>query len=259
MSAVGAVDYDQRLHARYVEGAALSPATMVSWLAAFDGWLPCDRPLRLADVGSGTGRFSPALADAFGGPVFGIEPSARMRALAAAGAPHPRVSYVGGCCEAIPLGDDAVDAALLFGVWHHVGDRPAGATELARVVRPGGTLLVRTSSSDRLARPWWDQWFPEVNAIDRAVLPSLAETVSTLLSARWELLAIDDLVMPTGWTKRQDFERLRSRALSTLEYLDDDVVEVGLQRIAASLDHDPNTDEPAPAASHDLVVLSRRG
>jgi hypothetical protein len=50
--------------------------------AAFGVALRPQRPLAGLDVGSGTGRLTPALAQAFG-PVAGIEPSVRMRDIAA--------------------------------------------------------------------------------------------------------------------------------------------------------------------------------
>ena len=230
---------------------------MVAWLAAFRRWLPVRRPLRLADVGSGAGRFSSSLAAVFGGPVVGIEPSERMRALALT-APAPNVCVAGGTCEAIPLVDGAVDGALLFGVWHHLRDRAASAVELARVVRRGGTLLVRTTGSDRLSRPWWDEWFPQVHETDRELLPSLADTVATMTTAGWDLVAIDEIDLPAVLTRREDFARLQHRSLSTLEHLDDTVVNEGIERIAAALAVDPDADRPAPVARQDLVVFTRR-
>src|SRR5262245_57700418 len=101
---------------------------LAAWLAAFRRWLG-PHALRLVDVGSGTGRFTAPLAAAFEGSAVGIEPSSRMRALAAAGGVDPNVCFAGGVCEAIPLADHAMDAALLFGVWHHLSDRAASAAE----------------------------------------------------------------------------------------------------------------------------------
>ena len=88
----------------------MSPETIAGWIAAFGARLPARRPLRIADVGSGTGRFSPPLADAFGGLVYGIEPSDRMRAVAERDRAHPNIQYRRGRCESVPLGDNAVDA-----------------------------------------------------------------------------------------------------------------------------------------------------
>ena len=158
----------------------MSSEGMAAWIAAFGARLPTRRPLKIADVGSGTGRFTPALAEAFGGPVYGVEPAARMRAVAERDAAHPHVAYRPGRCESIPLGDDAVDAAILFGVWHHVDDKAEAAHELFRIVSGGGSLLVRTTSRDRFPELWWYEHFPRAREIDVAMAAPLASTVSTL-------------------------------------------------------------------------------
>jgi SAM-dependent methyltransferase len=252
---VKAVNYDDRLHVGYVQGSMLAVEVLAAWLAVFRRWLG-PSPLRLVDVGSGAGRFTNPLAETFDGLVVGIEPSGRMRALAGAGGVDPNVCFVGGICEAIPLADHVMDAALLFGVWHHLGDRAVSAAELARVVRPHGTLLVRTSASDRLLQPWWHEWFPEVYETDRKWLPSLAKTVETISAHDWELVAVDQVVVPAVLTRRQEFERMQSGALSTLEHLDDHVVDEGMTRIATALARHPDADRLAPVAPQDLLVFT---
>ncbi|TDD16934.1 class I SAM-dependent methyltransferase [Kribbella turkmenica] len=44
-------------------------------------YLADERPQTILDLGSGTGRLATGLADAFGGPAYGVEPSDRPRAL----------------------------------------------------------------------------------------------------------------------------------------------------------------------------------
>jgi SAM-dependent methyltransferase len=97
------IDYDHRQHAVYPRGRALPEAAMAAWMAVFAAHAPAWRPLTVADLGSGTGRFTPRLARAFGGPVYGIEPSARMRTVARRSARHPAVTYLAGRAEQIPL------------------------------------------------------------------------------------------------------------------------------------------------------------
>jgi SAM-dependent methyltransferase len=181
-----------------------------------------------------------------------------MRAQTPTGPGHPQAYVAGGQCEAIPVADCGVDAALLVGVWHHLRDRAASAAELARVVRPHGTLLLRTSPSDRLPRPWWDEWFPEVYETDRTVLPSLADTKATITAAGWELVAIDEVPIPSVLSRRQDLERLQHRSLSTLEHLDDRIVDTGIRRIASALALRADADQPAPIAPQDLLVFRRQ-
>src|SRR5258708_36489658 len=90
------VDYDDRQHAVYAQGRAVSPAMIAAWMKVFAGHAPACRPLAVLDLGSGTGRFTPALARTFGGPVYGIEPSPRLRQGAGQAPAHPAVSYLAG-------------------------------------------------------------------------------------------------------------------------------------------------------------------
>ena len=69
------VDYDARLHAVYAAGRQMSPDALQTWMEAFARHLPETRPLVWLDLGSGTGRMTPSLASAFGGPAHGVEPS----------------------------------------------------------------------------------------------------------------------------------------------------------------------------------------
>ena len=71
-------DYDTEQYQDYARGRALTEQQLQTWISAFAAVLPERRPLAGLDVGSGTGRFTPALARAFG-PVTGVEPSVRMR------------------------------------------------------------------------------------------------------------------------------------------------------------------------------------
>src|SRR5919201_3591576 len=123
------VDYDARLHAVYAAGRRMSPGALQTWMEAFARHLPETRPLVWLDLGSGTGRMTPSLASAFGGPAYGVEPSDKMRAQALAHAGHPAVTYAAGSAERIPLPTASCDAALLSFVWHHVVDREAAVQE----------------------------------------------------------------------------------------------------------------------------------
>jgi len=94
-------DYDHRQHAVYARVRAMSPSRLRSWLEVFARHLPESRPLAVLDLGSGTGRFTPALRSAFRGPVYGVEPSVRMRRVAEDTAAQPGGTYLAGSAEEI--------------------------------------------------------------------------------------------------------------------------------------------------------------
>jgi ubiquinone/menaquinone biosynthesis C-methylase UbiE len=153
------IDYDTEQHQNYARGRALNGQQMQAWISAFGAVLPGRRPLAGLDVGSGTGRLTPALAQAFG-PVTGVEPSVRMREVAQAQSRHPGVWYLAGSAEDMPVPSGSVDYALMFLSWHHVQDKPRAARELARVLRPAGRLLLRANFIDHHPEPWWLDQFP---------------------------------------------------------------------------------------------------
>ncbi|MFH1463087.1 MAG: metalloregulator ArsR/SmtB family transcription factor [Pseudomonadota bacterium] len=98
--------------------------------------------LRVADLGCGTGELVQALAPSVA-RVFGVDQEAAMLAVARQRAQGlPNVELLQGALEALPLSAAAVDAALCMLVLHHVEDLPAVLREVARILAPGGRLVV---------------------------------------------------------------------------------------------------------------------
>jgi SAM-dependent methyltransferase len=254
---VSATDYDGQIHRDYARGRALTADNIRLWMSAFADHLPPDRPLHGLDLGSGTGRFSPALADAFG-PVLGVEPSGPMRRVAERESNHDHVRYVDGSAETIPAGDQSFDYCLLYLVWHHVVDRAVAAREIARVLRPGGVLLCRSQFSDHMADLWWLRHFPSGPEADAAMYRPLAQEIGVFAEAGLKpapgLTWVDE---PSLGTKVARLERLRTRTLSVLHRMSDADVATGLASLAREVLDEP--DAPAPGEQVSLLVLKKAG
>ncbi|WP_432561512.1 class I SAM-dependent methyltransferase [Kineococcus sp. SYSU DK003] len=108
---------------------------------------------RVLDLGAGTGKFTASLV-ARGIDVVAVEPSTRMLAELTA---TLDVEAHEGSAEATGLPDASVDAVVVAQAWHWV-DPARAVPEVARVLRPGGTLglvwNVRDESVDWVARVW---------------------------------------------------------------------------------------------------------
>jgi ubiquinone/menaquinone biosynthesis C-methylase UbiE len=172
------LDYDERRQAVYALGRAVRPERIAVWMQAFARYLADDRPLTIVDLGSGTGRFTPSLASEFGGPVYGVEPSRRMREVAVKSSHHPAVTYLAGSAENIPLPDSSCDAVLIFLSFHHVQDGDAAASEIARVLRPEGRILIRSAFSDRMPKVHWHRFFPRARPSSERCSPLSARSRS---------------------------------------------------------------------------------
>ena len=95
----------------------------------------------VVDVGCGTGRLAGLVAAAAPGlRVVGVDPSEPMVTHARARVPGP--SFEVGRVEELPFEDGTVDLAISSLSQHHWPDRAAGYRDLARVLRPGGSLWV---------------------------------------------------------------------------------------------------------------------
>jgi SAM-dependent methyltransferase len=94
---------------------------------------------RVLDVGCGPGALTAELeARVSAANVTAIDPSPSF--VEAARARHPDVNVLQGSAESLPFADATFDASLAQLVVHFMTDPVAGATEMARVTREGGTV-----------------------------------------------------------------------------------------------------------------------
>jgi SAM-dependent methyltransferase len=132
--------------------------------------------------------------------VVAVEPEPSMRARSARRARRSRapVHLVGGIGESLPLPDASVDSVLSTLVLCSVSDPARAASELARVLRPGGTLHVlehvRAGRGTRLRRwqrrldPLWSRLAAGCH-VDR-------DTREVLDAAGFDTSALRDVFVP---------------------------------------------------------------
>jgi SAM-dependent methyltransferase len=123
----------------YAYGRPSYPIEAVRWS------LP-DGARTVLDLAAGTGKLTQRLLE-LDLDVIAVEPLDQMRALI------PREARsLAGAAEAIPLDDASVDAVLV-GQAYHWFDAERALPEIARVLRPGGTVgLLWNLDDDRV--PW---------------------------------------------------------------------------------------------------------
>jgi SAM-dependent methyltransferase len=99
-----------------------------------------DERMVVGDLGCGTGQIARILSP-FVKQVIGIDSSAAMLRAAQRRAPS-NTQLRQGLLEALPIGDAELDVALLFLVLHYVVEPARALSEAARVLKPGGHLLL---------------------------------------------------------------------------------------------------------------------
>jgi ArsR family transcriptional regulator len=120
-------------------------------------------PGLLLDIGTGTGRLLELLSPRVSG-ALGVDASRAMLALARSRLAKPELSHCAvrqADMYRLPLGDAVFDTVVLQMVLHYAEDPAAALAEAARVLRPGGCLIVtdlaahnRSDLTERLAHRW---------------------------------------------------------------------------------------------------------
>jgi SAM-dependent methyltransferase len=123
----------------------------------------------VVNVGAGSGSYEPQTRQ-----VIAVEPSEVMRRQRPPGA----APCLPGQAEALPLDDDACDAAMAVLTMHHWSDPAAGLREMARVARKRLVLLTWVPDGP----PFWltRDYFPEIVARDRTIFPSTPDLLSLI-------------------------------------------------------------------------------
>jgi ubiquinone/menaquinone biosynthesis C-methylase UbiE len=234
------VDYDRtNIPEGYDRGRDHGPAALALWMSEIESRVRGRSIRRILDLGCGTGRFSQALATRFDADVVGVDPSRKMLAIAR-GKPHePRVRYVEGRAEAIPLEVETVDMVFTSMTFHHFTDRALAASECRRVLRPGGALLVRTATRERIDLYAYVPFIPVTRDMHEEVLASLAEIRGVFESVGLRHVSSELITQPIAPTWEAYADKLASGADSVLARVSDAELEAGLERVrqhAAAVD-----------------------
>ena len=112
------------------------------------------------DVACGTGAVSREIVRQHGCSVVGLDQNEGMLAAGRALTDDERITYVQGEAERLPFDDAAFDALTFTYLLRYVDDPAATMRELARVVRPGGTVAMLEFGVPRnpLWRAAWELW-----------------------------------------------------------------------------------------------------
>jgi SAM-dependent methyltransferase len=246
------VDYGRTdVAASYSRGRALNDTALARWESAVTKYLPDRTPLRVLDVGAGTGIFARAWTRWCYCNVVALEPSDAMRAEMKYGGIPEMVSLVAGWGERLPLETDSFDVAWMSTVVHHLSDAAQCASELRRVLVTDGVVYIRGLFSDR----GWPSILRFLPGGKRAVqaFPSTKAVQDTMARQGFKLIDTSEVEEPIPSTVGEAVDRvLRLRHADSLlgQFSDGEIAE-GLKAMG-HLD----SDEPMPPSRLVLLTFS---
>ena len=226
------MDYDSSdIAATYDRGRVLAPDVLGLWMRAIGAHVSGPAPRLIVDLGAGTGRFSEALAQYFDATVVGVDPSRKMLQQAARKRADPRVRYVRGRAECIPIRQRSTDLLFMSMVFHHFADPAAVARESRRILRGDGTIFLRAASLERV--PFYPQvaFFPSSRRLMEERLPSMAAMQETFMHAGFQILKAGILHQQVAADYTDYAEKIAAGADSILADVSRDEFEAGIAAI----------------------------
>lgn len=192
------------------------------------------------NVGAGSGSYEPPQT------MLAVEPSPVMISQRPAGS----APVVQARAEALPVANDAADAAMALLTVHHWTDLEAGVTELRRIAR---RRIVVLTWDQRVIREFWllSEYLPEAAAFDEARAVPVDRLAALLGGARIEPVPVPhdctDGFGAAYWRRPEAYLDPVVRAgISMLAQTGDEVLRPGLDRLAADLEsgrwHKRHTD-----------------
>jgi SAM-dependent methyltransferase len=188
--------------------------------------------LSVLEVGGGTGRLALALAERYGCSVTVVDASAEM--LAVGRARTQAVRFEQAVAEQLPFDDGTFDRVVTY-MAVHLFDRPRAFGEFRRVLGADGVAAIATPDPDGFGDSVWAAYFPSFADIDRARFPSARSLVDELSAAGFRAVRVADLSLQRSTSRDDVLAKIRGRAFSTFELLDEDELQAGLRQAEASL------------------------
>lgn len=249
---------DARLARAYQPGNEMPEASLRAWTELIGSFGPRPAPAVL-EIGAGTGMFCVAMARWLRASiVLGVDPSTAMLEQARVFNQHLSVHYVAGTAESVPARDDSFDLVLLSRVIHHLPDRRACAREVARILRPDGVVVIRTTFRDRLDALVYHYW-PSLHRHDAQRFPTQQEILAAFTTAGFVVRQVTTFAQPVVASLREYHARMATRPQSKFTRLTGSEFQEGLQRLHADANTEPPTRPTPVAERYDVAVLARQG
>ena len=184
----------------------------------------------MLDVGCGTGRFAVALSER--AKVWGVDQAPQM--LDVARSRGSTVRFKEGSVYELPFKEGWFDRVTMWLVVHLL-DRPRAYAEIRRVLAPGGRIAVATFDPSYFGLFWFRDYFPSMEAIDRARFPTTDDFEAELTAASFRAPSFTRVSQKASITREVALERIRGRHIATFDLISEQEIEEGVARAERDL------------------------
>ena len=155
--------------------------------------------------------------------------------LSDASAQHRQVWFCLSAAEVLPLRQGSMGMVFLSNVIHHIADLRRAAEGFARVLQPGGYVVVRNYLRDQLQHLPYLEFFPEALTFSMISLSSKEKVERAFQRSDFELASYRSILQPVAESPSQYLAKIRSRVYSDLAAISDEAFAAGVDRMATAV------------------------
>jgi ubiquinone/menaquinone biosynthesis C-methylase UbiE len=144
----------------------------------------------MLDVGTGTGVFLPFLLSSLGrgGQIIALDIAEAMLEIAKAKGFNGEIDYINADVTNLPLCNETFDVVVCYSSFPHFQDKPRALTEIKRVLKGGGRLLICHTSG----RAQINQIHRQIPVVANDLIPDEREMLMMLSMAGFIDIKIED-------------------------------------------------------------------
>lgn len=179
----------------------------------------------LLDIGCGTGQYGKSFADK-GFFVVGLDKSYSQLEQA-----KKIIRTVQGDATNLPFPNQSFDVCIMILMLHHLSqeDRLNAFSEINRVLRNDGVLVIKTCSKSDLSQRLTSIFFPEIFELDLKRYPDIA-TIVQELEAYFSVSLVNSKIF-ISTDKEETIHKFSMRKSSNLGMLSDEQLSIGLAKM----------------------------
>ncbi len=140
------------------------------------------------DIGCGTGNYTNELQKK-GFQFIGIDPSNEM--LEKARVKNKHIEWRYGTAENAGLPDKSIDGIICSLTIHHWADLKKAFSELFRVIKTNGRIVIFTSTSKQMKGYWLNHYFPKMLNDSIIQMPSLKKIKTLMKTSGFKVVTVE--------------------------------------------------------------------
>lgn len=216
----------------------------------------CDEPI--LEIGCGTGNATTSIEALTRTTIVGLDLSAGM--LRRAAGKLRRVRLLQADAQRLPLAPRSFRMVLAVMMLHHVPDRADLFSGCARVLAPGGALVIVTTGHDQIRKHFLTRFFPSFAGLDVERFPDIPVIVEELRAAGFVEVGDCRLVVAEN-TPAEYLEKVRRKHLSTFHLMSASEYRDGLASLEKHVHStgalSARASDPRPIRHHGTILCAR--